>query len=70
MAEIGLSSPSSLPGLTRQSILFSKTIVAKKMDARVRPAHDAVSVRGAACLLDLAGISVSFRARKRASRKS
>jgi hypothetical protein len=25
----------SLPGLTRQSILF-----AKKMDARVKPAHD------------------------------
>jgi hypothetical protein len=30
----------SLPGLTRQSILFEK-ILAKKMDARVKPAHDA-----------------------------
>jgi hypothetical protein len=70
VAEIGLPFPSSLAGLTRQSILFSKMIPAKKMDARVKPAHDAVSARGAACLLDLAGVSVSFRARKRASRKS
>jgi hypothetical protein len=31
---------SSLPGLTRQSIRFSKGLLAKKMDARVKPAHD------------------------------
>jgi hypothetical protein len=30
-----MESPSSLPGLTRQSI-----ILRKKMDARVEPAHD------------------------------
>jgi hypothetical protein len=30
---------SSLPGLTRQSIIFEKRL-AKKMDARVKPAHD------------------------------
>jgi hypothetical protein len=31
-----------LPGLTRQSILFGKKILAKKMDTRVKPAYDAV----------------------------
>src|SRR3954464_1302748 len=31
----------SLPGLARKSILFGK-ILAKKMDARVKPAHDAL----------------------------
>jgi hypothetical protein len=31
--------PASLPGLTRQSIHICK-ILAKKMDARVKPAHD------------------------------
>jgi hypothetical protein len=31
---------SSLPGLTRQSIAL-KTIHQKKMDARIKPAHDA-----------------------------
>jgi hypothetical protein len=30
---------SSLPGLTRQSILFVKGL-GKKMDARVKPGHD------------------------------
>ena len=30
----------SLPGLTRQSILFATILLAKKMDARVKPAHD------------------------------
>jgi hypothetical protein len=29
-----------LPGLTRQSIHLRKTFFAKKMDARVKPAHD------------------------------
>jgi hypothetical protein len=31
---------SSLPGLTRQSIHLRQTFLAKKMDARVKPAHD------------------------------
>jgi hypothetical protein len=31
----------SLPGLTRQSILFGR-LFAKTMDARVKPAHDGV----------------------------
>jgi hypothetical protein len=31
---------SSLPGLTRQSIHLCKNLLAKKMDARVKPAHD------------------------------
>jgi hypothetical protein len=31
---------SSLPSLTRQSIRSSETLLAKKMDARVKPAHD------------------------------
>ena len=30
----------SLPGLTRQSINLRKDFFAKKMDARVKPAHD------------------------------
>jgi hypothetical protein len=29
-----------LPGLTRQSIDLRKNFLAKKMDARVKPAHD------------------------------
>jgi hypothetical protein len=29
-----------LPGLTRQSIDLRKNVLAKKMDARVKPAHD------------------------------
>jgi hypothetical protein len=33
---------SSLPGLTRQSIPL-KTLLRRLMDARVKPAHDAVS---------------------------
>jgi len=31
---------SSLPGLTPQSIDLRKNFLAKKMDARVKPAHD------------------------------
>jgi hypothetical protein len=31
---------SSLPGLTRQSIHLRKSLLAKKMDARVKPAQD------------------------------
>jgi hypothetical protein len=31
---------SSLPGLTRQSIHLRKDLLARKMDARVKPAHD------------------------------
>src|SRR5262249_716622 len=42
----------SLPGLTRQSIVFRK-----KMDARVRPAHDGV-LSGAALLERRAFISL------------
>jgi hypothetical protein len=30
----------SLPGLTRQSINLRKDFLARKMDARVKPAHD------------------------------
>jgi hypothetical protein len=30
---------SSLPGLTRQSIIFV-SVLARQMDARVKPAHD------------------------------
>jgi hypothetical protein len=30
----------SLPGLTRQSIHLRKNLLATKMDARVKPAHD------------------------------
>jgi len=30
----------SLPGSTRQSINLRKNFLAKKMDARVKPAHD------------------------------
>src|ERR1700730_12325888 len=30
----------SLPGSTRQSICFAKTLLEKEMDARVKPAHD------------------------------
>src|SRR5262249_53576119 len=36
----GCSFQSSLPGLTRQSINLRKKLLAKKMDARVKPAHD------------------------------
>jgi hypothetical protein len=32
--------PLSLPGLTQQSIRFAKRLLAKKMDARVKPTHD------------------------------
>jgi len=34
------NSNSSLPGLTRQSIVFEKSFLRRKMDARVKPAHD------------------------------
>ena len=37
---IGGNLTSSLPGLTRQSIDLRKNFLAKKMDARVTPAHD------------------------------
>src|SRR6202040_539354 len=37
---IGANLRSSLPGLTRQSIDLRKNFLAKKMDARVKPAHD------------------------------
>jgi len=30
----------SLPGLTRQSIVFAKSFLAKRMDARVKPGND------------------------------
>jgi putative ABC transport system substrate-binding protein len=38
-----MSKKSSLPGLTRQSITFAKTL-AKRMDARVKPAHDELGI--------------------------
>jgi putative ABC transport system substrate-binding protein len=38
-----MSKKSSLPGLTRQSITFAKTL-AKRMDARVEPAHDELGI--------------------------
>jgi hypothetical protein len=31
-----------LPGLTRQSIRVCKELLAKKMDARAKPAHDSL----------------------------
>jgi hypothetical protein len=34
-----------LPGLTRQSIDLRKNLLAKKMDARVKPAHDELAKR-------------------------
>jgi hypothetical protein len=34
----------SLPGLTRQSIFVAKEILAKRMDARVKPGHDGVGM--------------------------
>jgi hypothetical protein len=37
---LGANLRSSLPGLTRQSIHLRKNFLAKKMDARVKPAHD------------------------------
>src|SRR5712691_1847436 len=33
----------SLPGLTRQSIFFAKSLLSKWMDARVKPGHDGLS---------------------------
>jgi hypothetical protein len=30
----------SLPGLIRQSIFFAKSLLANRMDARVKPGHD------------------------------
>jgi len=35
---LALTRPPSLPGLTRQSILFNEVLFS--MDARVKPAHD------------------------------
>jgi hypothetical protein len=35
----------SLPGSTRQSIDLRKNFLAKKMDARVKPAHDELAKR-------------------------
>jgi hypothetical protein len=36
---LALTHPPSLPGMTRQSILFNESLF--PMDARVKPAHDA-----------------------------
>jgi hypothetical protein len=41
-----MGSKSSLPGLTRQSIHLRKSVFAKKMDARVKPAHDHLGMGG------------------------
>jgi len=43
---MGAKLRTSLPGLTRQSIRFAK-LLAKKMDARVKPAHDFLAVDSA-----------------------
>src|SRR5262249_5338065 len=43
-------SPSSLPGLTRQSILLRK-----QMDARVKPAHDGLKILGRREFMSLLG---------------
>ena len=40
LGPMGAKFRSSLPGLTRQSIDLRKNFLAKKMDARVKPAHD------------------------------
>ena len=40
---MGANSRSSLPGLTRQSINLRKSPLTKKMDARVKPAHDSLA---------------------------
>ena len=40
---LGAKFRSSLPGLTRQSIHLRKDFLARKMDARVKPAHDGVA---------------------------
>jgi ATP-dependent exoDNAse (exonuclease V) beta subunit len=42
----------SLPGLTRQSISSAKTLLPKKMNARVKPAHDGAQKPSAAMLRD------------------
>jgi hypothetical protein len=42
-----MTSSSSLPGLTRQSIVLEKHLFAKKMDAWVEPAHDVSAIVGA-----------------------
>ena len=36
----GVEAKSSLPGLTRQSILFAKCFLRRWMDTRVKPAYD------------------------------
>src|ERR1700712_3989049 len=52
---------SSLPGLTRQSILFEKTL-AKVMDTRVKPAYDAVcGMRSAYCAGAYIGLICTLR---------
>ncbi len=51
----------SLPGLTRQSITFAKSFLAKRMDARIKSGHDDVAKprvtaeRARACLQALVG---------------
>ncbi|HEY4859676.1 MAG TPA: hypothetical protein VII14_07030 [Xanthobacteraceae bacterium] len=45
LVPIGANLRSSLPGLTRQSIDLRKNFLAKKMDARVKPAHDELAKR-------------------------
>jgi hypothetical protein len=45
LVPMGANLRSSLPGLTRQSIDLRKNFLAKKMDARVKPAHDELAKR-------------------------
>src|ERR1700737_1903747 len=55
---MGANLRSSLPGLTRQSIDLRKNFLAKKMDARVKPAHDELAKQ-----LKLAPMRVRVRGR-------
>ena len=57
-SRIGANLRSSLPGLTRQSIDLRKNFLAKKMDARVNPAHDELAKQ-----LKLAPMRVRVRGR-------
>src|SRR5258705_407173 len=55
--------PPSSPGLTRRSIFFAKIILAKTMDARVKPAHDDLENPH-----NLAPVGAALRLRARAMR--
>src|SRR5262249_47802604 len=57
ISPLALTHPVSLPGLTRQSILFDEELFS--MDARVKPGHDeskakATDIRSASCVVESA----------------